>query len=102
MGPNIKADAMLLSSQWEGMPNVALEAICLGVKVSESTMRGWMRLLRFCLVALQICKNDQDFIAAMLSVKRRPFHSKRKNRLPANFYLDNVAADFKGLLVDVV
>ena len=61
-----------------------------------------MRLLRFCLVASsEICTNDQDFIAAMLSVKRRPFHSKRKNRLPANF-LDNVAADFEGLLVDVV
>ena len=36
-----------------------------------------MRLLRFCLIALQFV-NDQDFIAAMLSVKRRPFHSKKK------------------------
>ena len=100
----LKADAMLLSSQWEGMPNVALEAICLGVKVVANQQCGGLdevaEVLPSC--ALQICKNDQDFIAAMLSVKRRPFHSKRKNRLPANFYLDNVAADFEGLLVDVV
>ena len=63
----------------EGMPNVALEAICLGVKVvANQQCGGWMRLLRFASCALQICKNDQDFIAAMLSVKRRPFHSKKK------------------------
>jgi glycosyltransferase involved in cell wall biosynthesis len=95
-----KADALLLSSQWEGMPNIVLEAMCLGLPVIASGQCGGLEELisEPDLGAIRICKTKHQFIGAMKSVQLMEFDSNRNSYLPEQHEIKNVSAVFRKML----
>jgi len=83
-----QADAFLMPSRWEGMPNAALEALALGTPVIAARTAGGLPELSADVPAgsLFIVDGEQDFIAAMQSVPKRPERDwQRPSALPARF-----------------
>lgn len=90
------ADAFLLPSRWEGMPNAALEALACGtpviatpeaggiVEIGDETTPG----------AVTIAQDGTDFVAAMRKVHADPVSTPRPSLLPESFALDTVLEDF--------
>jgi glycosyltransferase involved in cell wall biosynthesis len=92
------ADAFLLSSRWEGMPNVVLESLACGTPVIATEESGGVE---------EICrqgKNNsvitvtkpQQFIKAMEKVKIKDKNFELKSLLPDRYIKENVIHTFKG------
>jgi glycosyltransferase involved in cell wall biosynthesis len=60
------ADAFLLSSNWEGLPLVALEALAAGTPLVATAVRGVRELVQDGRTALLAPPNDADALAAAL------------------------------------
>jgi glycosyltransferase involved in cell wall biosynthesis len=98
------ADALLISSQWEGMPNVVLEAMCLGLPVIASGQCGGLEELESepgC-YALRICKTKNQFVNAMKSVQVTKSQRERVSQLPEEHEIKTVSARFKHMLNNTV
>jgi len=83
-----QADAFLMPSRWEGMPNAALEALALGTPVIASRTAGGLPSLSADIPAesLIIAEDEKDFIAAMRSIPTRSKQGwERPSALPARF-----------------
>lgn len=94
------ADAFLLPSRWEGMPNAALEALACGTPVIGTPQSGG--LLEVSQEApdgaVTIAKIGADFDAAMERVDELDMLSVRPCLLPQRFHADTAARDFAALL----
>ena len=90
------ADAFLLPSRWEGMPNAALESLAVGTPVVARSEAGGVTEIGG--VALTIVENDQAFAAAMAGVRPRSDLKLRASILPQRFALDSVMREFEALL----
>lgn len=96
------ADAFLLSSRWEGMPNAALEALGVGVPVIARLEAGGVTEIGASADALTIVDNDRDFATAMRNMPAWSDASQRPSLLPERFTLDSVMAEFEDLLTRTV
>lgn len=94
------ADAFLLPSRAEGLPNVALEALACGTSVIAMREAGGIGEIAAQAVpgAVTIVKDMPEFIAAMAKVKARRESSFRPSLLPAAYRRENVVASFASLL----
>ena len=73
-----KADAVLLGSRWEGLPNVVLEALAIGkIVVATADCGGLVEIQKLKSEGLIIAKSDK--ILFQLLIKLR---SKRKQKRP--------------------
>ncbi len=95
------ADAFLMPSRWEGLPNAALEALALGTPVIASAQSGGLADLsdETSPGALTIADTAERFASAVRNIHARPEPTGlRPNALPARFSRDAVVASYADLI----
>lgn len=95
-----QADAFLLPSRWEGLPNVTLESLCAGTPVIAHTEAGGIQEIADMAGKnnVQVVRTMDDMLDAMDLVLPQPTRSFRPSLLPEYFHLDKVTERFSDLL----
>ncbi|GGE35009.1 hypothetical protein GCM10007276_10660 [Agaricicola taiwanensis] len=98
------ADALVMTSLWEGLPNVALEALAVGTPVIGTPQSGLAELAAEIPDAVQVADHDDDFTAYLgrLQPTRAPVEKPRPSLLPERYTASMVAAGFETLLSDAL
>jgi len=106
------ADAVLLGSRWEGLPNVALEALALGKQVVATTHCGGLLDLKHLLDdrSLIIADTDEEYISTLDRIvdRHQPPRNIKKtarrdnqladSKLPSNYSLDAVMEKYEAAI----
>jgi glycosyltransferase involved in cell wall biosynthesis len=88
------ADALLVPSRFEGMPNAALEALALGTPVIATPEAGGLSEIE----RVTIAQFDTEFIAAMSNARHDPPVAPRPSMLPSCFRMRDVAEQFNAMM----
>jgi glycosyltransferase involved in cell wall biosynthesis len=96
------ADALIMPSRWEGLPNVALEALALGTPVFATPECGLAEVADKAGDAVRIAPFDADFIPLIggLAADASRAEHLQPNLLPVEYYIETVVAQFQDLLDD--
>jgi glycosyltransferase involved in cell wall biosynthesis len=96
------ADALVMPSRWEGLPNVALEALALGTPVVATPECGLAEVAGKAGGAIRITPFDNDFISLIGGLVADDSRVERlqPNLLPVEYNIETVVAQFQELLDD--
>ena len=94
------AEAFLLPSRWEGMPNAALEALACGTPVIATPESGGMA--EICKIApekaITIATSGKPFIKAIITVSENFTPSSPSSLLPSNWEVKEVTRQLENLI----
>jgi glycosyltransferase involved in cell wall biosynthesis len=95
-----QADALLLPSRSEGMPNAALEALACGLPVIALREAGGIVDIaaQSARASVRIAQDLNEFVQQMYKIMPLPDSSRRPSLLPAAFTLDSALRRFESLL----
>lgn len=95
-----QADCFLLSSRWEGLPNVVLESLACGTPVIATHESGGIQEIADVSAdgSLKVTQSMAEFIDAMKEVKPSPTECFRPSLLPDCFQKDKVISEFEAIL----
>lgn len=94
------ADALLLPSRWEGMPNAALESLACGTPVIATPEAGGVADIVDAAKpgAVTVCEAGAPYVAAMRAVEPRNVGNPAPSMLPDMFRADVALDRFRALL----
>jgi glycosyltransferase involved in cell wall biosynthesis len=97
------ADVFLLSSRWEGMPNVVLEALACGTPVIATAESGGIEEIEDDTIksALTIVCSSNLFIDAMSKIEPKPTNFPSKSMLPKRYQIKSVIKSFESSLESI-
>lgn len=95
------ADAFLMPSRWEGLPNAALESLACGTPVIATPEAGGIGEIAELARpgAVTLASAGEQFVAAMKAVRSAGPKSHRASLLPGPFGLDTVVNRFQDTLL---
>jgi len=96
------ADALVMPSRWEGLPNVALEALALGTPVFATPECGLAEVADKAGDAIRLAPFDSDLVARIGSLVADASRAEclQPNLLPIAYNIEIVVARFQNLLDD--
>lgn len=96
------ADAFLLPSRWEGMPNAILEALAVGTRVIATPESGGIAEIaaRCPSPAVTVVEFGTHFAAAMDAICPQNAEALRESLLPAEFGIESVASTFDSWMAE--
>ena len=85
------ADCFLLSSRWEGLPNVVLESLACGTRVISTIESGGVVEIakQTAEGGLVVVSSDSSFIDEMLKVERNPVKKIKESLLPSMYHIES-------------
>ena len=94
------ADAMLVPSRWEGLPNAALEALTCGTPVIATPESGGIAEVAAAAPpgAVTVADWEDAFRDALTNVAPRPVEAMRPSLLPRHYERDRVLEQFRALV----
>ena len=103
------ADAFVMTSRWEGLPNVALEALACGTPVIATPQSGGIAEIASAAVpgAVTVVEAGKHFLAALTALSVSPDsdnsrgNSLRASLLPEQYRVTNVIPSFQDILAPV-
>lgn len=95
------ADAFLLPSRSEGLPNVALESLACGTPVIATSESGGISEISALAAhgAVTVCPDMDDFINAMKNAPQKKRESLHPSLLPPVYAVKRVTMDFSDILL---
>jgi glycosyltransferase involved in cell wall biosynthesis len=98
------ADAFIMPSRWEGMPNAALEALTCGLPViATSESGGFPELVKHVRPgAICIADFESDFVAALQLAPKKSGFGQNPSLLPSNHQVQHVVEEFSKILTSLI